>query len=593
MRGHTKESGFALIMLIGIIAALAILAATLVMMLDNQQHATAKSRETKTSLYFAEAGLSSAANAVEATNTWLTTAYTDSSSTTGMNQGYSTIAGAPTVTYLVYDNASPVNTAVHYDANGDGEVWVEADTTYLGRTTRVRELVSSSTKTSILPKAAAWTDTNMTLTGSSNIYGVNNDNTPDDSGAPYVTTVMVGGSFTGTSATTLAYPGHSVQSLGLQINKGAPSGVPGTVTYTSGGVGLLSDYFDQAHQAALMTEAQAAITGKSTLFNSAGTSVSTGTTPYTTWTQTTSTTWTAPASTDYVVPSGCNSGNLTIGAASGKTSTYTFNRLWVAGNLTISGNTTVNTTGLYVGGNLTITGTSAASVTDSLGPLYVAGKILWEGAFNSNATTLSVTTATTPSGTPGPMFAKIISIDGNMNTGTGDNGSYDSTNKPGPTNITLGATWIDGDAGTGDVAVNFSGPTSTASTVMCTLLATTEQTHSNGLVNFGSLLHPMIYFMQCDNDGLYSNEGQWLGTGTYCGLMIAFEAEMQITSGTVLGAVLEGCPYKSGSDTGTDLTLTNATICYNQAVIDNCTSDNLRTTTTGVVPGSWQQLETD
>src|SRR5664280_3214267 len=106
-----------------------------------------------------------------------------------MNQGYSTIAGAPSVTYTVYDNTSPVNTAIHWDQNGDGMVWVEADTTYLGRTTRVRELVSSSTKTSILPKAAAWTDTDMELDGSSNIYGVNNDNTPDDSGAPYPTTI--------------------------------------------------------------------------------------------------------------------------------------------------------------------------------------------------------------------------------------------------------------------------------------------------------------------------------------------------------------------------------------------------------------------
>ena len=594
MRGHTKESGFALIMLIGIIAALAILAATLVMMLDNQQHATAKSRETKTSLYFAEAGLSSAANAVKNNTSWLTTAYTDSSNT-GMNQDYytSALAGAPGVTYTVYDNASPVNTAIHYDQNGDGEVWVEADTKYLGRTTRVRELVSSSTKTSILPKAAAWTDTNMTLTGTSNIYGVQNDGTPDDSGAPYVTTVMVGGAFTGTGATTLAYPGHSVQSLGLQINNvptGGPSGVPAGITYATGGVGLLSDYFDQAHQAALMTEAQAAITGKSTLFNSAGTSAATGATPYTTWTKTTSTTWTAPGGTDYVVASGCNSGNLTISAASGQTSTFNFNKLWVAGNLTISGNATINTTGLYVGGSLTITGSSAASVTDSLGPLYVAGDALFEGSFNSNTYPLNVTTAVKGSTTANPMFAKIISIDGDLNSGIGNNQNYDSTNKPGPTNITLGPTWIDGDAGTGDVAVNFSGPSSTASQIWCPLLATTEQTHSNGLVNFGSLLHPMIYFMQCDNDGLYSNTGQWLGTGTYCGLMIAFEAEMQITNGTVLGAVLEGTPYKNGSDSGTDLTLSNATICYNQTVIDNCTSDNLRTTTTGVVPGSWQQL---
>ena len=542
MREHRNEDGFALIMLIGIIAALAVLAATLVMMLDNQEHATDKSRESHTSLDYAEAGLSSAAEAVEGTNSWLTSAYTDSSNT-GMNAGYYQTYGAtpdaPTVTYLVYDNETPVNTSVHWDANGDGMVWVEADTTYLGRTSRVRELVSSSTKTSILPKAAAWTDTSMKLTGTSNIYGVNNDGTPDDSGAPYVTTVMVGGNFTGTSSTNLAYPGHTVQSLGLDVN-GTITGTSGLNT-TKGGVGLLSDYFDQAHQAALMTESQAAINGKATLFDSAGTSVtSTTTAPYTTWTTNGGTTWTAPTGTDYVVPSTCNSGNLTMGAASGKVSTYNFNKLWVAGNLTITGNTTINTTGLYVGGALTITGTSAASVTDDLGPLYVAGKVYYEGAANCNTTTLNVSTATTTNSTPGPMFCKIFSVDGD----SGTNSTYDTTNKPGPTNITLGVVWVDGDAGTGDIAVNFAGPSAVASTVMCNVLATTEQTHSSGLVNVGTLANPMIYFMQCDNDGLYSNELHWDSTGTYTGLMILFEAEAEITTGTIDGAVLEGCPWR-------------------------------------------------
>ena len=602
MRDHRQEDGFALIMLIGIIAALAILAATLVMMLDNQQHATAKSRETHTSLTYAEAGLSSAANAVENTNSWLTSAYTDSSNATGMNAGYNqtygTSSDAPSVSYLVYDNATPVNTSVHWDANGDGMVWVEADTKYLGRTSRVRELVSSSTKVSILPKAAAWTDTNMDLNGTSNIYGVQNDGTADDSGAPYVTTVMVGGNFNAGSSCTMAYPGHSVQSLGLQINDWQDSTVPTGITYSKGGVGLLSDYFDQAHQAALMTEAQAAITGKAagnTMFDAAGTSVTkTTTTPYTTWTTNGGTTWTAPTGTDYVLPSTTNSGNLTMGAASGKVSTYNFNKLWVAGSLTITGNTTVNTTGLYVGGDLTITGTSAASVIDKLGPVYVSGKVYIEGAANSNATTLSVSTATTASSTPGPMFCKILSVDGNgaVINGNAINSIYDSTNKPGPTNLTLGVVWVDGDAGTGNIAVNFSGPSTVASTVMCNLLATTEQTHSNGLVNVGTLTSPMIYFMQCDNDNLYSNELHWDSTGTFTGLMILFEAEAELTSGTVNGAVLEGTPYVSSTDTGTDLTMNNATICYNQTVINNCTSDNLRTTTTGVVPGSWQQLPT-
>ena len=58
-----------------------------------------------------------------------------------MNTNYSTLSGAPTVTYLVYDNATPVNYNTNWDANGDGKVWVQTTTTYQGRSTRVRVLV--------------------------------------------------------------------------------------------------------------------------------------------------------------------------------------------------------------------------------------------------------------------------------------------------------------------------------------------------------------------------------------------------------------------------------------------------------------------
>ena len=50
MRSHDTESGFALILLIGITAALAIFAAVLVMMLDNQQQSTLKERTNKQNL---------------------------------------------------------------------------------------------------------------------------------------------------------------------------------------------------------------------------------------------------------------------------------------------------------------------------------------------------------------------------------------------------------------------------------------------------------------------------------------------------------------------------------------------------------------
>jgi len=44
---------------------------------------------------------------------------------------------------------------------------------------------------------------------------------------------------------------------------------------------------------------------------------------------------------------------------------------------------------------------------------------------------------------------------------------------------------------------------------MCPLLATTEKTVSNGEVDCGTLAKPMVYYMQCDNDGLYNNTCEW------------------------------------------------------------------------------------
>ncbi len=226
MRRHRNQEGFAMILLIGIMATLAILASMLVLMLGNEQQATFKERASKTSQSYAEAGLNSAISGLENDGSWTGTTATPFTPATNQTQynevngNYATLSGAPTVTYLVYDNASPVNYSTNYDANGDGEVWVQATTTYNGRTTTVRQLMQSYQTVSAIPYAAAWTDTNMTLNGTSNIYSVNADGTPDTSGAPYQTSVMVGGNFTANSSTTLASPADSskTQSVGLQVN---------------------------------------------------------------------------------------------------------------------------------------------------------------------------------------------------------------------------------------------------------------------------------------------------------------------------------------------------------------------------------------
>ncbi|MGD0999045.1 MAG: hypothetical protein ABR941_12125 [Thermoleophilia bacterium] len=590
MRSHDNEKGFALILLIGITAALAILAATMVMMLANQQWGTAKERSAKTALYYSEAALNSAATALESDNSWLTTPFTTTSDMTEMGTNYGSLSGAPTVTYLVYDNQNPVNYSVNWDANGDGAVWVQTTTTYVNRTTTVRELVKSQKSSSVLPYAAAWTDTDMTLNNTSNIYGVNLDGTPDTSGAPYATTVMCGGDFTGNSSTTLASPADSThtQSLGLQVNGNVTT--PGhNFNPVKGGVGMLSDYFDQAHQAALMNLAQTAMSSSSSLFDLSPPTVCTTSAALLAAMTYNSTTKTYTASGDLEYNN--TSTTLTLNTAG---TTYNFQKLYVNGALTLSGNVTVSCTSLYVNGAFTESGATSA-VTDQFGPVYCAKTITWKGGSTSSAPLVTIKTTspttTTVSGTvmasptvAGPMFAKILSIDGDSSS----NSDYDGSS--GAWNITLGYVWIDGDAGTGDVAVNFSGPSGTASQLYCPVLATTEQTHSNGLVNCGSLTQPMVYFMQCDNDGLYSNTCEWASTGTYTGLMILFEAAIEITGSSsvpnVVGAVLEGTPVD------TDITMSgSADICYNQTVINNIGLDSIMTTTIQPVPGSWQQLK--
>ena len=286
--------------------------------------------------------------------------------------------------------------------------------------------------------------------------------------------------------------------------------------------------------------------------------------------------------------------------------TYKFLKLYVNGDFTLNGTTTTTATSLYVNGDFTISGPTS---TNQFGPLYVDGTASFKGPSSGRlgvkttspqTTTVNGTVMASPT-VAGPMYAVILSVDGNLASGSGNhhqsgsggNDSYDGSS--GATDLVLGDVWLDGDAGTGDVACNFSGPSSgTASTVMCPLLATTEKTVSNGLINVGTLTNPMVYYMQCDNDQLYSNTCAWASTGQYYGLMILFEASITISGNSgvstpnVVGSVLEGTPNS------TDITLSGtSSVCYNQTVVDNCTSDSLKTTQTNTVPGTWQQLSTN
>ena len=172
--------------------------------------------------------------------------------------------------------------------------------------------------------------------------------------------------------------------------------------------------------------------------------------------------------------------------------------------------------------------------------------------------------------------------------------------RSGTFNDVYGDVWCTGCAGTSTVGCEFDGPASgTACTVMCPLLATTEKTVTTGKVDFGTMTNPMVYYMMCDNDSLYSNTCEWGSSGTFYGLMVIMEACIDFTGGNgttpcVVGAVFNGTPYKSGSsDSENDITLSgSSTIAYDQAILDAVTNTAITTmtTTTQIVQGSWQQL---
>jgi hypothetical protein len=294
-------------------------------------------------------------------------------------------------------------------------------------------------------------------------------------------------------------------------------------------------------------------------------------------------------------------GTFTITAPTSSSSTVpcVFGSLYSLGNISITGNAVMDTTDLYTGGGFSLQG-NTASFTDQFGPIYVAATADWNCGSTSARLGIQTTSATTSAPfsadswqdptSPAPMFAQIFTIDGDTN------GNYDSNS--GPYDVVLGDVWVDGNAGTGNVAVNFSAPSSgTASTIMCPLLATTEKTCTNGYINLGTLTDPMVYFMECDNDGLYNNTCEWADKGTFTGIAIFMEAAVEVTGGNngtswqtanFIGALMAGTPVTP------DITMSsNSSVCYNQSVIDNLPSDLqsiLRTTTTTTVPGTWQQL---
>ena len=182
MHRYTSQKGAALIMMMGIMASLAILAATMVFVIVNQQKATAIVRSRTQSVYAAEAALDSGVQlakvaspmptsaAAATANPWLDQA----ALALAFNGGF---PGRAVGEFGYYDNITPVDTSTKWDSNADKLMWVQATVTYAKKTTKERVLVSQSIQpfSAALPKAVTYSDTGIRLKGTSDIYAVNAD----------------------------------------------------------------------------------------------------------------------------------------------------------------------------------------------------------------------------------------------------------------------------------------------------------------------------------------------------------------------------------------------------------------------------------
>lgn len=549
MRRTDREGGFALLLLIGITATLAILATTAVLVLGNQQHATAADRSQTQSFDYAEAGLNSAVMAVR-THKWPAANAAFSSSDLAAAYDFTYPSGsAPALTVKVYDNQNPVNPAITWDrgwatapTTPDGKLWVEAQVTVNGKTSRIRTLVGqmNSTGTFQVPAAAIYTDGNVKFTtGGGDAFGVKADGSPDTGKSA---AIVAGGSFSGNWSTDLSPNGGpptlTVQTNGTVYNPklGIGTAVPGT-----GGVAALSTKMTPANVATITQQAQQ---GNPTQAKSTGAVVAAST---------------ISGNTSYGGVSGATAGDvvvngdLTLGAG-----TRYFKSLYVKGNLTQNGGGTFNATALYVQKTLTITSTSG---TCQIGPTWIGVDFVIGGGPLSIKTT--DWTGAAPYGTtPGPLY-----VVGNLNEPNG--GAY--------THV-WGPTYVGGN-------VTFAG---NSSQILCPVMVTPGTVTTGGSGSFGTVAQPMVLLGLA---GPIAHTMQMSADATFTGLLVNMDGGVNLNNdgNTQLpnnfSFFIEGAVMATGDVNFTN----NGNVGYDPTALANL-HITAGTTTTTVVPGTWQEL---
>lgn len=336
------QTGSTLLLVIGVTAVLAVLATTLVMVTTNTQGATADNRTRVEAFDVAEAGLASAVAGVG--SSWpstLGTTFTQTDLLAAFDEAFPTSDYAdaderPSVTISAYDDLTPIDTSVEWDSNGNGVMWVQSRGVSASKAATVRTQISreSTTTSSIFPGVAVYSGGDIGPgSGSWNVTGPLDSTTGEPVAAVYAVGDMV-------------RPWNSTLST-VDIVLGGSDTWRNSTTVYGDDVPTLDEIFPPSLVEALTEQSQAA--------NSSATVLTT----IPDWT---SSPVTYTATSDLRI-----NGDLTLG---GGPSTFAFKSLYVTGDVTFEGNTTVSCESLYVGGKLTISGGSTAI---DFGPTYVAG----------------------------------------------------------------------------------------------------------------------------------------------------------------------------------------------------------------------------
>jgi hypothetical protein len=543
MKRHTSESGAALILLLGIVATLAVLAATAVFVLANQQGATAAEQHHDESFNYAEAGLDSAVMAVR-TTTWpaANTAFPQSTLTSAYDATYPS-GSRPPLTVKVYDNQATVNEAITWDQGSptapntpDGKLWVEATATYNGKTSRVRTLVGqvNSTSALTLPKAAFYTDGSIN-TSTGDVFALNAAGQPDTSKAA---AVFAQGKFTGGWGTNLWPSGSNPSPSGattLDVKTNGTVTAPELGWSNKAGTGGVPALSTVLPQTTIDTLAAQAKQGNPTQANANGTVANAALISQLQLNQGKTTTL------DYDLRV---NGDLNL-----QSGTANFRSLYVTGNLTVGASGAMHATALYVGGTFTVAGTDK---TQTCGPTYVGGSVSW----NSNAS-VETTNYLDATAAPAPLY-----VVGNF------------TSSAGPFYHKLGPTYVGG-------TVTFSGNNAQ---ILCPLFVADGKITTSGSCTIGTVADPVMLLELNDSDGTATSI-DLNGNGMITGLIVNMDGGVNLgNSGTPY--LVRGAVFSTG-----DITYTNGgcQVCYDPNAMGNL-DVTASTSTTNIVPGTWQEL---